>query len=269
MAGISCSTYSSSTLQNNDMIQCILTSPAACRLGDKANSGIITMTVNSALTPAVSVSARDTAVCAGDSAVFTAHPVNQGSAPVYQWKNNGVITGGNSPTYAINGLMKNSTVTVMLKSNALCARPDTATSTPVAINVYPIPGISILGDTVVVAGAKGIFTVTTSNSGPDLQYQWQDSTTLHSWQNISGTAGDTINYEPAASGDKIRCVCKTHAGCTATSNSIAMRINTPVIPPASVDAYRWYPNPVRSTIYIEDQVIPADRQKSLLMCQPL
>jgi hypothetical protein len=214
------------------------------------------MTVNSILIPSISLSPLDTAICTGKTVVLTAHPANQGSAPVYQWKNNGVITGGNSPTYTINGLTKNTTVTVSLKSNALCARPDTAASAPVIITALPTPDIRISGDTVLVAGAKNFLTATTSYSGPDLQYQWQDSTHSHSWQNISGAAADSINYAPVASGDKIRCVCKTNAGCTATSNPIAMRINTPtalpVIPSVSGDAYHWYPNPVSSTIYIEN-----------------
>lgn len=79
---------------------------------------------------------------------------------------------------------------------------------------------------------------------------------MHTWQDISGATGDTINYAPVVSSDKIRCICKTHAGCSATSNSIAMRINVPTATPEipSVDdGYRWYPNPVSSTLYVQDE----------------
>ncbi|OQP44866.1 hypothetical protein A4H97_10945 [Niastella yeongjuensis] len=255
-AGTNASTFNSSTLQDKDVIQCMLTSPAACRLQPQVNSGIITMTVNSYVVPSVSLSINDTTVCAGSTVLITALPVNPGSAPVYQWKNNGVITGNNSPAYTINGLTKNATVSILLRSTASCAIPDSAASAPVVITAIPAPDIRISGDTVVVAGARNHLIATTTNSGTGLQYQWQDSTHLHGWQNISGTTGDTINYAPVTSGDKIRCVCRNNAGCTTISNSISMRISVLTaisgIPSADAD-YRWYPNPVSSTFYVQDE----------------
>jgi hypothetical protein len=214
------------------------------------------MTVNSIVIPSVSLAINDTAVCAGSTVVITARAVNPGSSPAYQWKNNGVIIGNNSPTYTINGLTKNTTVSVLLRSSASCAIPDSAASAPVVITANLVPDVRISGDTVVVAGSKNHLTATTSYSGTDLQYLWQDSTHSHGWQGISGTTGDTINYAPVSSGDKIRCVCRNNAGCTAISNSISMRISVPTaipgIPSADAD-YRWYPNPVNSMFYVQDE----------------
>jgi hypothetical protein len=255
-AGTNAYTFNSSTLHDKDVVQCTLTSPAACRLQSQASSGIITMTVNNVVVPSVSLSINDTVVCAGSTLVITARPVNPGSAPVYQWKNNGVITGNNSPTYTINGLTKNTTVSVLLRSSASCAIPDSAASAPVVITANQVPDLRIYGDTVVAAGAKNHLTAATTYSGTDLQYQWQDSTHSHGWQNIPGAGGDTINYTPVTSGDKIRCIGKTNAGCMAVSNSIAMRISVPTAIPGvqSADAdYRWYPNPVSSTFYVQDE----------------
>ncbi len=254
--GTNSNIFNSATLQDKDIVQCTLTSPAACRLQPQATSGIITMTVNSVVVPSVSLSINDTTVCAGSALIITAHPLNAGSAPVYQWKNNGVTVGNNSPNYTISAITKNTTVAVTLQSNASCASPNTAASTPVVITATPAPDIMIFGDTVVVAGAKNRLTATTTYSGTDIQYQWQDSTRQHKWQNISGTAGDTIIYTPVASGDKIRCVCRTGASCTATSNAIAMRINvnTAITDISLADAgYRWYPNPVSSKLYVQDE----------------
>ncbi|MGX5820674.1 FG-GAP-like repeat-containing protein [Chitinophaga lutea] len=255
-AGTNANTFNTSTLQDNDKVQCMLTSPSACRLQTQVNSGILTMSVKSNVVPSVSLSIRDTAICTGSTVVISAIAVNPGAAPVYQWKSNGVITGSNSPDYTINGLTNNTTVSVLLRSNAACANPNSSESTPVVITAKPIPTIRISGDTVVIAGAKSLYTATTTYSGTDLQYQWQDSTNLHSWQNINGAAGDNINYEPAASSNKIRCVCSTSAGCTATSNAIAIRNNVITATPdiAAVDAgYRWYPNPVSSTLCVQNE----------------
>jgi hypothetical protein len=256
VTGSNANTFNSSTLHDKDIVQCALTSPAACRLQSQVNSGIITMTVNSIVIPSVSLAINDTAVCAGSTVVITARAVNPGSSPAYQWKNNGVIIGNNSPTYTINGLTKNTTVSVLLRSSASCAIPDSAASAPVVITANLVPDVRISGDTVVVAGSKNHLTATTSYSGTDLQYLWQDSTHSHGWQGISGTTGDTINYAPVSSGDKIRCVCRNNAGCTAISNSISMRISVPTaipgIPSADAD-YRWYPNPVNSMFYVQDE----------------
>jgi len=255
--GTNAKTFNSSTLRDKDIVHCVLTSPATCRLQSQASSGTITMTVANLVIPSVSLSINDTSVCAGGTIVIAALPVNPGDAPVYQWKNNGEIITNNSPTYTLNGLTKNTTVAVFLKSSAACASPESVSSAPVLVTANPAPDVRIFGDTVVVVvGVKSHLTATTTYTGMNLQYQWQDSTSLHSWQDISGAAGVTIDYAPVKSGDKIRCVVKTYAGCMAVSNSIAIRINvitaTPD-PPSGATDYRYYPNPVSATLYIQDE----------------
>jgi len=246
-------TYSTAALQDKDMVQAVVTSPAVCHRLDTASSNIVAMTVNSKVTPAITLSVSDAAVCEGNTVVFTAHPANQGSDPLYQWKNNDVSTGDNSPTYTISKLMNNANVTVTLKSNAVCATSATVTSSPVTVTANRIPTVSISGDTSVTFGDHAIFTAFTFYPGPDVIYEWQDSTSTHSWQDISGAAGTTLDYIPVTSGDKIRCICKTQAGCTAIGNALSIRVNKPTAPQMSPNAYRWYPNPVTSTVYIEDQ----------------
>jgi|GEM_PF-1311512 len=246
-------TYSTAALQDKDMVQAVVTSPAVCHRLDTASSNIVAMTVNSKVTPAITLSASDAAVCEGNTVVFTAHPANQGSDPLYQWKNNDVSTGDNSPTYTISKLMNNANVTVTLKSNAVCATSATVTSSPLTVTANRIPTVSISGDTSVTFGDHAIFTAFTFYPGPDVIYEWQDSTGTHSWQDISGAAGTTLDYIPVTSGDKIRCICKTQAGCTAIGNALSIRVNKPTAPQMSPNGYRWYPNPVTSTVYIEDQ----------------
>lgn len=255
-AGTNENTFNTSTLQDNDKVQCILTSPSACRLQTQASSDIITMSVKSNIVSSVSLSIRDTAICTGNTVVISAIAINPGAAPIYQWKSNGVITGSNSPDYTINELTNNTTVSVLLQSNATCANPVISESTPVVITAKPVPDIRISGDIVVEPGAKGLYTATVTYSGTDLQYQWQDSTNLHSWQNINGATSDNINYAPTATRNKIRCVCRSSAGCTATSNAIDIRNSVITATPdiVAVDAgYSWYPNPVSSTLYVQDE----------------
>src|SRR5205085_120685 len=104
-AGTNSSTYSSTTLSNNDQVKVILTAtPGSCGTFPPATSNIITMTVSSPVTPSVSVSPSATNTCQGTNITFTATPVNGGSNPSYQWRIDGSNVGPNNPVFNISGI---------------------------------------------------------------------------------------------------------------------------------------------------------------------
>ena len=83
-------TYVDNTLANGDVITVRLTSNALCRTLDTVNSIALTMTVTTAVVPAVTVSPSPSgAICTGTNVTFTATPVNGGTTPLYQWRKNG------------------------------------------------------------------------------------------------------------------------------------------------------------------------------------
>lgn len=52
--------------------------------------------------------------CSGSPFVFTAHPVNAGSTPSYQWKLNNGNVGTNAPTYSVTGLLAGDMVNLVM-----------------------------------------------------------------------------------------------------------------------------------------------------------
>jgi IPT/TIG domain/FG-GAP-like repeat/Secretion system C-terminal sorting domain len=251
-SGSNQSTFMSSAMHDNDKVQCILTSPATCRQQSTANSNIVVMTINDVVIPTVTVSASDTIICSGQTVIFTANPTGEGLSPAYQWNKNNLAAGDGTSTYAATGLANGDAITVTLTSSDGCASPQKVTSGSVPINVNPNPSVTITGDTSVAPGASVTLTSTVLNGGLNPSYQWQDSTRLHSWQDIPGNMGNSITYSPVDSGDAVKCEVNTSAGCTGISNTLSCRIKTSPTSTSTSGDYRQYPNPVRSTLYIDN-----------------
>lgn len=246
-------TFVSSFLRDNDKVQCILTSPDVCRQQSTAPSNIVVMTINNTVVPEVTVSASDTIICTGQTVTFTANPTGGGLSPAYLWNKNSLPTGAGTSSYAATGLANGDAITVTLISSDVCASPQRVTSRPIPISVSPVPAVSITGDTSIASGSTVTISANVLNAGSNPVYQWQDSTKLHSWQNIPGKTGSSISYSPLDSGDAIRCEVITDTGCMGISNTLYYRIQRPPVTTSAPDAYRSYPNPVGSTLYIDNQ----------------
>jgi len=230
------STYSSSSLVNNDTVKCILTSNAYYVTSNTVTSNKIVVTVKPVVTPAVSVGASQTTICQGTNVVFTATPVNGGNA-TYQWVKNGTDVGSNSDSYSNGSLNNNDSVWVIMTSSASCANPTTATSSVVVISVatHLTPAINIsssAGDTV-CSSTPVTFSSTISNGGTSPVYQWLLNNVV---------AGNSATYNPAMlnNGDVVQCILHSNATCattpTDTSNAILMHVvATPGTPAISVN----------------------------------
>jgi hypothetical protein len=131
-------TYSTDSLTNGAIINCILTSNAQCASPLTATSNNDTITVNPSVVPTISISGNNS-ICAGASANFTATISNGGGAPAYQWQLNGnnVLSGGNANTYSSGSLADGTIVTCILTSNAQCASPSVITSNADTIIINP------------------------------------------------------------------------------------------------------------------------------------
>ncbi|MBS1623091.1 MAG: T9SS type A sorting domain-containing protein, partial [Bacteroidetes bacterium] len=233
-AGTNSPTFTTTTLTNNAQVTCILTSNAACLSTTTATSTPVTITVTSSVVPAVSISASSTSICAGQSATFTATPVNGGTTPAYQWYVNGTAQAGGS-TFTSASLNNSDTVRVVMTSSSGCASPAAATSAPVVMTVNPTsaPSVSIsTAFTTVCSGTQVIFTATATSAGSSPTYQWKVNGTN------AGTNSSTFTTFSLVNGDTVSCVVTSASVCaspnSATSNKLRITVVQNVTPSVSI-----------------------------------
>ena len=238
--GTNASTYASTTLANNDVVTCVMTSNATpCLTGSPATSNGVTMVVNPVLSASVSIAASATTICAGTSVTFTATPTNGGTTPSYQWKVNGTNAGTNSATFTSATLANNDVVTCVMTSNATpCLTGSPATSNGLTMVVNPVltASVSIAATaTTICSGTSVTFTATPTNGGTTPTYVWKKNGTT-----ISGATASTYSTTALVNSDVITCVMTSNAtpcltGSPATSNAVTMTVNpTPTVTNASI-----------------------------------
>ncbi len=116
------STYTSSTLADNDTIQVTVTSNSSCISGSASASASMIADIFPILPVSVSIAANTSSqVCSGDTLTFTATPTNGGPTPQYQWTiNSSPIPGANGTTFTISTLSNNDTVRVRITPSESC-----------------------------------------------------------------------------------------------------------------------------------------------------
>jgi hypothetical protein len=202
ITGATNNTYSSSSLATGDVISVAMGSSLTCVTTPSANSNNVTMTVNTSLTPSVTVSTASTTVCPSVPVVFNSSITNGGSAPQYQWMLNGSnITGATTSSYtASSGVSNGSQYAVSITSNANCLTTPTASSNTITMSLN-----SGVANIIVTAGSPALCT------GGSVTLT-ADTGVAYSWSNGAGTQSINVN----AAGFYTVAVTKP-GGCVANS----------------------------------------------------
>ena len=124
-----------------DMVTCNLNSSELCVSGNPAQSNTITMVVSTTLPAGVSIVADKNPICTGSIVTFTATPVNGGTAPLFQWKVNGIGVGPNAPVYNYTPTVGD-VVQCILTSNLFCVSNSPALSNTITILAAPPPDVT-------------------------------------------------------------------------------------------------------------------------------
>ncbi|MBA2582371.1 MAG: gliding motility-associated C-terminal domain-containing protein, partial [Bacteroidetes bacterium] len=237
--GPNSSTYSSSMLNDGDVISCIMTSELSCASPTAATSNSITITVIPNVVPIVSIAASPSeTICEGTAVTFTATSSNGGTNPIYQWKLNGINVGTNSATYFNSSLVNGNSISCEITSNAACASPTNVTSNTVTMSVTPtvVPSVNITASPseTICEGTSVTFTALASNGGAAPDYQWKLN-----GANV-GTNSSTYTNSTLLNGDVLTCQMTSNATCAnpqmATSNSISITVSPTAVPTVSIVA---------------------------------
>ncbi|MES2389776.1 MAG: LamG-like jellyroll fold domain-containing protein, partial [Bacteroidota bacterium] len=168
-------TYTSVPLTGGDIVTCRMTSAFPCAI--PANV-VTTLTVPNLPAAAIVTiaSAGGTTLCSSGN-VFTATPVNGGSAPAYVWKKNR-NTVGTGDTYTDNSLAAGDTLRVTLTPSLSCALPATSSAFIIAdIKDVPLtPALTQSRDTVLCKGTAITLTAASSSEGPGNMLQFNSTT---------------------------------------------------------------------------------------------
>jgi hypothetical protein len=139
--GTNDNTYSSSSLVNDDVVICEMTSNESCPSPVSATSNSITLTVLPNGAPTISISAPSgTSICAGDVLNFTSSVTFEGNQPTYDWRINGV-SAGTGESFSTFALANGDQVTCVITSDYLCATTPTASSNTLIIAVTTPPQV--------------------------------------------------------------------------------------------------------------------------------
>lgn len=214
----------------NDTIACAIPCSALAGTGYRVrvnsstpaitgNSSAITITVNAAVTPTVSINATFAtggSIC-NDTALFTAVATAGGTAPVYQWELNGTSVGTDSVGFSADSvLLPGDVVSITLISNAACTTVDTVDTTITVmcndIFIGAVPGLSFCScDTMAIPYTSvGLF-----GSGNIYSVQLSDSLGSFITPTLIGTEVSTANS------GTIQCLIPC---ATATSGNYLVRV---------------------------------------------
>ncbi|HKC35278.1 MAG TPA: MopE-related protein, partial [Chitinophagaceae bacterium] len=244
--------YRSDSLRNGDKVKVVISQSYACS-PPTVTSNEITITVNSAGTPSVSILAYATNICPGQQAGFTATPVNGGATPSYQWKLNGNNVGTNYYTYQTSTLHNGDSIRVVMTSSLASVCQPTASSNSITMSVgqIVIPSVSISSTaTTICTGQSVTFTATPVNGGAQPIFQWVKNGVL-------ADVGVTYQASSLANGDSVYVILYNTTDCIPDTEIISnvIHITTQAVTP-SVSIYasqtsictdwlvKFYANPV-------------------------
>jgi photosystem II stability/assembly factor-like uncharacterized protein len=262
------SIFTTSQLTNGIQVRVIVESKMACTSSSQTISRVISMNVESKKVPKVTVQTSSDTICTGTTVTFTANPTYGGTTPTYQWRKNSTAVGSDN-TYITNSLVNGDRVSVQMTSNYECATTQNISSNIIEMFVRNAmsPTIAVTGNTTVSQGQRTLLTATITGGGTSPVYQWQDSTHLHGWLNVSGATADTLSYTPVLSGAKVRCRLTSNAPCAGanpvTSTAVMINLVTGINPvPAGNYGVLLAPNPVSSLFRI-DKLKLSDKWETL------
>ncbi|KAF0199124.1 MAG: NHL repeat containing protein [Bacteroidetes bacterium] len=238
-SGTGAYTFTTSTLNNNDVVTCVITSSITCLTAPTATSNPVTVYVTSNVTPSVTISSNQTTLCAGSPVTFTAYPVNGGSNPAFQWRLNGnPVYGATSATYTTSSLANNDIVSCQITSNAPCLVTPSAVSSGISVTVLPTVPASVsitASQTSTCSGETITFTAIPLNGGTNPAYQWMKNGNI-----INGATGPVFIVNNLVNNDVITCSMTSNASCpvpaVAISNAIMISVSSPVTPAITITA---------------------------------
>jgi gliding motility-associated-like protein len=199
---------------------------SSCQVASAPDSIVVLKASN----PAITIGTDSLHICAGSPVIFTAAPIDGGSAPLYQWMLNRVPVGAPDPVYNSNTLVDGDQVSCMMTSNSICPTDPVPVSNIIVMSVTAdiVSSLDIISSaTSICSDSMVTFTAIPFNGGSQPSYQWVI--------NSRPVGADTSVYASAKlnNGDMISAVMTSSLQCSSpvtSSNAVTMTVyQRPVI----------------------------------------
>jgi len=217
--GTNSAAFTTSTLNNGDVIACGITCNAACVTQPNAASNTITMIVSSAQALSVSIAPSANNICTGLPITFTATTANGSGQVNYQWTVNGNHTGTNSAQFTSSTLVNGDVVNCIATSGNGCSAP--ADGNGIIMNLYQTPSVNAGGNKGISPGSSVVLNATATGAISDIT--WTPATGLSNNKILNPIAS------PSATTTYTLTV-QTADGCSATASTTVTLLFQLVVP---------------------------------------
>lgn len=242
------------TPANGDSVSVTLTSNANCVSPATADNHAI-LAVNAMAAPAVTISAGATAKpCPGTAVTINATPTNGGTAPGYQWLNNGVpVATGAAYSYTTAA---GDIISCVMTSNFECRTMNSVYSNNVVIDDAPVTPVFSLNSDLGTNVGKGLnvtFSADATVPGVAPTYVWKKNGTV-----IPTATGSTYSTFTLVNNDVISCDMTSHSACgtRTSSKSLTITVNTVGVQSVANTAsdVKIMPNPNKGTFTVKGSI---------------
>ncbi len=209
--------------EDQDVVQCVLTSSEQCLSNTTANSDPLTMSVVPLFEPLLSLQTSQPQYCEGDLVIIQATVNQAGPDDFYQWYVGGQPAGSGTSQFQFVAA-GNQTVRCVLTSSVSCALPQQLSSEELLVQSLPVlvPSISISSaQQEVCEGSTVSFSAAWTHGGDNPAFQW-----LVNGQILGNLS--VFSYQPADD-DLVQCIMLSDYACADPtligSDSVVMRVS--------------------------------------------
>ncbi len=187
-----------------------------------AMTGAATVAAIPVVMPTVAIAAGASTLCEGTPVMFVAAKTNEGSAPLYSWRKNGVLIGTDDTL--IYTPANGDVLSVRLTSNAVCRGIDTVRAADTLI-VYPVVSpsvaVAVVPNDTVCAGVAATYVAIGAGGGIAPVYKWRVNGVL-------AASGTSFTATPA-NNDLVRCTFISNATCRTADSILSSAIRMTVL----------------------------------------
>jgi len=230
--------FISNSLNDSDIVTCVMTGSQTCVTASEATSNAITVTIFPIANPEISIVASGTEICQGGSVTFNATAIDGGTNPTITWFVNGSSFANEGLELTINNISTFTSVQVQMQTNAPCPANLLAFSETIGVDILTgiTPTVEIIGEETEFCNVEDLSaSFTAFTNFPPMSYLWSVNGT-----EVQNSAESTLNLSDFGMGDVVTCQTISEGECLsnveAESNEIILTVfELPVVSLAAFD----------------------------------